>query len=334
MDPRHSPTALRHLLLQWFSRHGLSLPSAQAPLAIAYSGGLDSTVLLRLAHALWPDAVVAIHVNHGLQAAASAFESHCSATCHQLQVPLWVMRADITLQTGDSPEEQARSARYALLRQAAQTSQASTVWVAQHADDQAETVLLALSRGAGVTGLAGMGEVTRQEDFIMGRPLLTVQQESLRALAQENDWGFVDDVTNHDRRYTRNRIRHDVMPTLSHAFPQLVSTLSRSARHCAQADALLVDLARLDLLATGVPPSLHGLQALSVARQANALRCWLRDTTGRAPSTAQLDELIKQVGAATTRGHHIDIKMGNGRVVRQAHQLVYTQSKSVRDTCE
>ena len=327
MEPRNSLGEFRHLLLRWFNQTGLPLPNAHKPLAIAYSGGFDSTVLLHLAHSLWPEAVVAIHVNHGLQAAASEFETQCVATCQQLSVPLSVMQAHIELQPGDSPEERARDARYLLLRQSAHAQCAGVLWMAQHADDQAETVLLALTRGAGVAGLAGMGEATRHGELTLGRPLLTVPQSELRDLGLGQGWAYIDDPTNHDTRYTRNRIRHDVMPVLSRAFPQLVNTIARTSRHCAQADALLVDLARVDLRATGAPPSLRALQSLSVARQVNALRCWLRDEAGRAPSTAQLNELIKQVAAATTRGQRIDIKMGNGRVVRHGAQLVYVPPK-------
>lgn len=314
---------LRQALQQWLSQHGVPQPDTHAPLAVAYSGGLDSTVLLRVAHSLWPGAVVAIHINHGLQTAAPGFESHCAAACEQLGVALSVMRANIRLQPGDSLEEQARDARYALLGQAAGALGARVVWLAQHADDQAETIMLALSRGAGVSGLAGMGDLTVSGGLTFGRPLLALPQARLRALAQAQGWGFVDDPTNHDTRHTRNRIRRDVMPALSQAFPQMVATLSRSARHCAQADDLLVELARLDLQAVGVPPALKPLQWLATARQGNALRCWLRDTTGRAPSTVQLNELIKQIAAATTRGHHIDIKVGNGRVVRHGNHLGY-----------
>lgn len=324
----HSPSALYPWLTRWFSQHGVPLPSVHTPLAIAYSGGLDSTALLHTAHALWPDAVVAIHVNHGLQAAAAAFEAHCTATCQHLGLRLTVMQADIQVQPGDSPEEQARRARYHLLQQAAKTANAGVVWLAQHADDQAETVLLALSRGAGLAGLAGMGELSVRGGLHFGRPLLAVPHALLRRVALAQGWPFVDDPSNHNTQYTRNRIRHDVLPPLVKAFPQWVTTLARSAQHCAQADDLLRDLARLDLLATGVPPSVAALQSLSVARQANALRCWLRDATGRAPSAAQLHELLKQIAAAVTRGHHIHIKIGLGRVVRTGPQLVYVPPPS------
>ena len=314
---------LRRALQQWLRQHGVPPPSTQTPLAIAYSGGLDSTVLLRVAHSLWQGAVVAIHINHGLQTAAAGFESHCVATCHQLGVPLSVMRAHIRLRPGDSLEEQARDARHALLRAAATDLGARVVWLAQHADDQAETVVLALSRGAGVSGLAGMGDFTIGDDLTFGRPLLALPQVHLRSLAQAQGWDHVDDPTNRDTQHTRNRIRHDVMPALSQAFPQIVATLSRSARHCAQADGLLVELARLDLQVVGVPPVLKALQSLTVPRLGNVLRCWLRDTTGRAPSAAQLGELVKQIVAATTRGHRIDIKVGDGRVVREGLHLAY-----------
>jgi len=317
-------------LRRWFAQHGVQEPSAGSRLAIAYSGGLDSTVLLQVAQALWPGAVVAIHVNHGLQAAAPAFEQHCAEVCRTLGLPLVVMPACIDVRPGDSLEEQARIARYALLEAGASGQSCDVVWLAQHANDQAETVMLALSRGAGVAGLAGMAASFNVGKVRFGRPLLATPQSVLRSAAATHQWTFVDDPTNADVRFARNRFRQDVMPALIAAAPGAVAALSRSARHCGQASGLLVDLAGIDMAQIGQPPALAGLRKLTPARQANVLRVWLHGLTGRAPSTAQLDELVKQVAAARTRGQRIDIKVGSGRVVREKSCLQYVPSETAR----
>ena len=132
------------------------------PLAIAYSGGADSSALLRACAQRWPGQVRALHVHHGLQAAADDFLQHCQQVCRQLQVPLAVAQVDARAQPGQSPEDAARQHRYAALTQLARTGTAqpaASIALAQHADDQVETLLLALSRGAGVAGLAAMGLV-------------------------------------------------------------------------------------------------------------------------------------------------------------------------------
>src|SRR3569623_933427 len=132
------------------------------PLAVAYSGGADSTALLVVCARQWPRDVMAVHINHGLQAAAAEFESHCEGACAALGVPLHVERVDARHASGESPEDIARRARYDALHRVALREKAATVVLAQHADDQVETVLLALSRGAGLAGLAGMrGHWTR-----------------------------------------------------------------------------------------------------------------------------------------------------------------------------
>jgi tRNA(Ile)-lysidine synthase len=136
---------------------------------------------------------------------------------------------------------------------------------------------------------------------------------------------FIDDPTNADTRFTRNRLRHDLMPVMTRAFPSMVEALGRTARHCAEANQLLQALAQQDLLTAGQPPKLAHVQSLPAARQANLLRQWLVEEAGRAPSTAQLDELRKQIAAATTRGHRIHLRVGSGWVQRQGNVLVFMQ---------
>jgi tRNA(Ile)-lysidine synthase len=292
--------------------------------AVAFSGGADSTALLLAARARWPERVVALHVHHGLQAAADDFVAHVRAACERLGVPLRLRHVQAAHAPGQSPEDAARTARYAALAQMAQEAQAACVLLGQHADDQAETLLLALSRGAGLPGLAGMAERFERHGVVFGRPFLELPASTLREALLALGESFVDDPSNADTRYTRNRIRAVLMPAWQAGFPGFRPLLARSARHAAQAQGLLDDLARIDLAHTGVPPTLAGLQALRRERQANVLRHWLGHHAGAIPSAAQLDALLDQVAACTTRGHRIHLKVAGGFVSRAGPVLLYT----------
>lgn len=283
-------------------------------MAVAFSGGADSTALLHAAVQRWPGQVLAIHVDHGLQMLATEFVRQCRSTCEMLGVPLEIVSVDARHRSGDSPEDAARRARYAALAQAASARGARVVLLAQHADDQAETVVLALSRGAGLPGLAAMPARFERHGVTFLRPLLDVPGAALREWLLQARLDFVDDPMNADPAYTRSRIRHEVLPPLERAFPRFRETFARSARHAAQAQALLDELAESDLACVGSPPLVAGLQGLSRARQANALRSWLRSAHGVAGSEAQLNELLDQVAACTTRGHAIRLKVADGRV--------------------
>lgn len=298
------------------------------PLAVGFSGGADSTALLAACAARWPGQVEAFHVHHGLQAAADQFERHCAAVCAQLDVPLRVQRVDARHAPGESPEDAARRARYASF--AALAGQAGsairTVALGQHADDQAETVLLALSRGAGLAGLSAMPPVMVRDGLRYHRPLLAVPALEIRAWLAAQGLRWIEDPSNADPRYVRNRIRAQLLPALDAVFPQFRATFARSARHAAQAQALLVELAQQDLAAVGHPPAIRALQALSRARQANVLRHWLLQAHGCTPSAAQLDELLDQIAACTTRGHRLHLKLGTGFVLRQGPVLDWYNS--------
>lgn len=296
------------------------------PLAVALSGGADSVALLVACAEKWPGQVHAIHVHHGLQAAADEFERHCVALCAQFNVPLTVQRVDARHASGESPEDAARRARYVAFRAAAQEVPArvaiKSIAIAQHADDQVETMLLALSRGAGLPGLAAMPACWERDGIIYHRPLLTVPGALLRDWLVTRDITWVEDPTNTDEQFTRNRIRARLLPALAQTFPQFRDTFARSARHAAQAQGLLVEVAEQDLAAVGTPPAIKSLQTLSQPRQVNVLRHWL--TLQQAtPSTAQLDQLLSQLAACTTRGHQIHLKVANGHVTRVGAVLHY-----------
>jgi len=309
------------------------LSHSKAPIAVAFSAGADSTALLLAAHALWPTRVLALHVHHGLQDAADAFEATARATCTQLGIQLMVQRVDAAAAPGQSPEDAARQARYRALATMASGADgageadepgAACVLLGHHADDQAETLLLALSRGAGLPGLASMGEDFERHGMRFGRPLLAVLASELRGWLQATQQAFVEDPSNLDTRYTRNRIRSQLMPAWAHCFPGFLPLLARSARHAAQAQTLLDELADIDLALTGEPPAIASLQSLSGARQANALRCWLRRSAQVAPSDAQLSELLAQIADCRTLGHRIRIRLADGLLTRQGERLLYT----------
>ncbi len=342
----------------------------RGPVAVAFSAGSDSTALLHAAVQLWPGRVVAWHVNHGLQEAASTFEAQAFALCAALGVPLAVAQVDARHASGQSPEGVARQWRYAAFaaiarskapgvflneempKIAVKTAQTaikviasddaaratpSAVLLAQHADDQLETVLLALTRGAGLPGLAGMGAAFERGGLHYLRPWLAAPQSQLRqALAERGVRGvlpaqwqaeqcqtlWLEDPSNASSAYTRNRIRHEVLPAVLAAFPQARETFARSAQHAASAQALLSELAQADLEHCGQPPQIAALQALSGLRQTNALRHWLAGQ-GTQASAAQLAQLQSQLAACTTRGHGIELKVGSGQVLRHGAALVW-----------
>ena len=295
------------------------------PLAVAYSGGADSTALLLACAQKWPGRISAIHIHHGLQAAADDFEAHCRAFCAGLNVPLVVSRVDARHAPGQSPEDAARRARYKAFEAIALMGSAQAaiknIAIAQHADDQVETILLALSRGSGLPGLSGMPAQWSRRGITYYRPLLGVAACEIRAWLGVQGVAFIEDPTNADERFTRNGIRARLLPVLEAVFPQFRETFARSAVHAAQAQALLVELAAQDLTQVGVPLVIGRLQSLSCARRANVLRHWLATVHGAVASTAQLTELLDQLAACQTRGHRIHIKVGSGFCERQGAEL-------------
>ena len=315
--------------------------------AVAYSGGADSTALLLMLAEQYPGQVQAIHIHHGLQAAADDFAAHCAAFCAALGVPLHVVHVNAQASTGQSPEDAARKARYAaLLSSVLELNQAldqlniaqaaiKTIAIAQHADDQVETLLLALSRGAGLPGLASMPASWQREGIEFVRPLLAMTSQDIRdwlarqGLAARHSGspnigqGWVEDPTNEDTQFTRNRIRHGLIYALEKTFPQFRQTFARTAAHAAVAQSLLVQVATEDMAKTGSPPRLVALQGMTPPRQGNLLRHWLKSTYQVSPSTAQLAELQSQIANCTDRGKKIHLKVAAGFVVRSGDALAY-----------
>ncbi|MGY2440349.1 tRNA lysidine(34) synthetase TilS [Pseudomonas sp. SDO52101_S400] len=256
---------------------------------IAFSGGLDSTVLLHLLATLAKTeslpALSAIHVHHGLQAVADAWPAHCQAVCDELSVPLQVMRVQV--QPGASQERAARDARYAAFSAATQVN--DVLLTGQHRDDQAETLLFRMLRGAGVRGLSGMPVQRALGQGYLVRPLLDVTRAELETYAQDHGLRWVEDPSNQDRQFSRNYLRHQVMPLLAGRWPQAHASMARSAAHLREAQGLLDELAQIDLAQATLSvdfewlglPSLASvaIDRLSEARQRNALSHWLEPLT-------------------------------------------------------
>jgi tRNA(Ile)-lysidine synthase len=261
---------------------------------IAFSGGLDSTVLLhllvRLGHSQALPALSAIHVHHGLQTVADGWPAHCQAICDGWGVPLQVVQVQV--QPGASLERAAREARYAAFSAAMHGNDA--LLTGQHRDDQAETLLFRLLRGAGVRGLSGMPAERRLGPGSLVRPLLDVSRAELQAYACEHQLHWVEDPSNQDRQFSRNYLRHQVLPAITRRWPQALASMARSAAHLREAEGLLEDLAHIDLAPCitpcafdwlGVPSlALAPLAGLSAARQRNAVSHWLAGLT-RLPDT-------------------------------------------------
>ena len=229
--------------------------------------------------------------------------------------------------SGESPEDAARGARYKALIELAKShgvaESGGRVLLAQHADDQVETLLLALSRGAGLGGLSAMPAKFERGGVRFERPMLNQKAADIRAKLKADGIAFIEDPTNTDKAFTRNKIRLDVLPAMEAAFPEYAATFARSISHIAQANDLLASLAGIDLQAIGIPPNIKKLQLLEQDRQANSIRFWLKAEHGITPSTVQLDELLKQIAACQTRGHQIRIKVATGYVSRAEDVLSY-----------
>ncbi|MFY7698058.1 MAG: tRNA lysidine(34) synthetase TilS [Legionella sp.] len=265
-------------------------------LYVGFSGGVDSTVLLHqlIAYDQLRNKITAIHINHGLNQSALDWQKHCQQFCHDHQVNLIIK--PVEFERTANIEENARNARM----QAFSTllTADDSLLLAHHQDDQAETLLLQLFRGAGIDGLAAMSEQQLFAKFTVCRPLLCLSKQQLLNYAALNDLKWVEDDSNRDIHYARNYIRQSVMPILKAKWPSVVTSLARSAIHCQQAQKNLSDLAKIDcniLPNAGPLLPLIGLSSLSRARLTNVIRSWLANNKIRLPSTVILTRVIDEL---------------------------------------
>jgi tRNA(Ile)-lysidine synthase len=311
------------------------LPKDTKRIAVAVSGGGDSAMLaLAAAHAargLGLDLVL-FHVHHGLQAQADEWARHVQALGVLLTVPVLHARVRVPDDTGKGVEAAARQARYEALASLARQAGVAQVLLAHHQDDQAETVLLRLLRGAGLQGMAAMAAETERDGVRYLRPWLSVPRAAIRAaaagFAQAHGWQPVEDPTNTDARYTRAAVRTQLKPALDARWPAWQAIVARHARHMAEAAEVLAEVARADLAALDFSPadasfSLAAWRGLSPARQLYVLRHWLDGQDLPMPSDARLAELARQLRQLHALGHDRQLRWEHaGRVVGCAHGRV------------
>ena len=264
---------------------------------VAFSGGVDSHVLLHLL-ATQRDALSgtlsAVHVDHQIQTGSGDWEVHCRAVCEDLEIPCHCLRVDGRPRRGESPEAAARSARYRALADWLPT--AAVLLTAQHRDDQAETLLLQLLRGAGPKGLAAMPENSALGAGRLLRPLLDCSRAQIIDYARQQGLRWVEDPSNSDTRYARNLLRQRVLPELHQHWPGLSKTLARAAAHQADQAELADALAEQDHVTcteavTGNCLSVSALHSLSAARQRNLLRYWIHTQRLPAPTQVVLERI-------------------------------------------
>ena len=271
-------------------------------ITLAYSGGMDSTVLLHALIRLQPDydfQLQALHVHHGLSPHADAWTQHCLAQAKRWAVPCKVVPVQLE-QRQKGVEAEARRLRYAVL------SEQASEWVltAHHRRDQAETVLLNLLRGSGVAGLGGMAQVRwLNHDIQLGRPLLSVSWRAVQAYARQHRLSWVEDETNTQLRFRRNWVRHRLLPFLLAQFPAAEAKLAQVASHMQEAQTLLQALAQQDLTSIENRGRLEvkGLLALSVSRRHNLLRYWFYQRHGLRLTRQHLQALDALLQASPDR---------------------------------
>jgi len=274
---------------------------------VAYSGGCDSHVLLHALKSIITTnsnihfKIAAVHVHHGLQDSADQWAEHCLQVCLQLDIECKLLKVDAKAKSGQSPEAAAREARYKTISNLMASNDA--LLVAHHQDDQAETLLLQLVRGAGPRGLSAMPEMRLMGKNPILRPLLNLSQDTILAYAQQHKLNWINDPSNKNTRFDRNRIRHEVLPLMKQRWPSLSKTLARVSRHQAEAAQCLHELAEMDFKIvvdvdsdTNSGLSINKLSQLSIARQKNLLRYWIELLKGfDAINSAHLNRILNEV---------------------------------------
>ncbi|WP_454692553.1 tRNA lysidine(34) synthetase TilS [Achromobacter aloeverae] len=282
---------------------------------LAVSGGADSAMLAVHAAAVARPLGLSLfiyHVHHGLFAEADAWADRVRALGAALGLPVRVLPVQVAADSGAGIEGAAREARYRALAEAARADGVAHILLAHHQDDQAETVLLRLLRGAGPEGLAAMAAASERDGITYLRPWLGVPRARIReaaaAYAAASGWTAVQDPSNADARYTRAAVRTLLAPVLDRRWPGWQAIVARHARQAAESAEILAEVAAADLAGLDPSPgardfSLAAWRALSPARQAHVVRHWLRLHGARMPSDARLAELLRQLRQLHALGH-------------------------------
>lgn len=267
---------------------------------VAYSGGLDSHVLLYTLAQLRPKfpavGLTAIHVDHGLNPRSERWSQHCDEVCSALGITCEVIKVNVRFAKGESLEAVAREARYNVLR--ARVGPDECLLTGQHQGDQAETVLLQLLRGSGAPGLAAMARVAAFGRGRLLRPLLAFSRSELQAYAEQEELTWIEDPSNFDLGFDRNYLRHEVLPALRQRWPGITRTLARVAAHQADAAWLLDKQAQAEL--AGIEGSKHwlsvkGLGVLALPSRRNVLRHWFKQQGFPVPDSLHLQRILDEI---------------------------------------
>lgn len=299
--------------------------SAGKKIWLAYSGGIDSHVLLHLlatSNTTELAGLQVVHVDHGLQPESKIWTQHCAAVCAALKVTFRCVSVRVTDIANLGLEAAARKARYDAID--ALVSPEEVVLTAQHQHDQAETLLLQLLRGAGPKGLSAMASESQLNSVTLIRPLLAVAQADIIAYAKQHELQWMEDPSNTQTRFNRNYIRHELWPLIDQRWPSAAKTLSRSAQHCAEAAELMAELAQQDLallLSQKGSLSISALLALSSARQRNVLRYYIESKQFVLPSTINLQRILDEVCLAA--GDKTPLVTWSGVEVRRYQDVLY-----------
>ena len=279
-----------------------NLPPKVERVFVAYSGGVDSHVLLHLV-GLCPSLtskITAVYVHHGLQAEADDWAKHCEAISKYLDVPFLCLKVDAKKSVGQSQEEVARNVRYDALKGLLQAE--DVLLVAQHQEDQLETVLLQLFRGAGVQGLSGMPSSIEFGLGVMCRPFLDISKQVINEYAAQYRLHWIEDPSNLSDAFDRNYLRNQILPLLKQRWPRLDKTVSRSARHCAATHKLLNEMAEVEFERiydiADKTLNIKLLAELELAKQHLVLRRWFTVNALRMPSEKLLQRIVVEVLAA------------------------------------
>lgn len=299
---------------------------------VAYSGGLDSHVLL---HALASDRellgdaeLIAIYVNHGLSPNSDLWAEHCKEQCHNLNVSFRQYKVDATPDVGESPEAVAREVRYNAFAEFMKAG--DCLLTAHHQDDQAETLLIQLLRGAGPRGLSAMPLVAEFASGWQARPMLGISRTKLEEYAKTHSLEWINDESNFDTGFDRNFLRHEVMPLLKSRFPSAAATLSRSSQLCAEASDLLAESARQDYQAVDLGEnrlSANELYDLGELRGRNVLHQWFRDHGFATPTAAQMQRVWEDV--VCTADESCPLVSWHGVEVRRYRDVIHVSRELV-----
>ena len=272
---------------------------------LAYSGGVDSQVLLHLLHLTKLD-VMAVYIDHGLQAISTEWAKHCAYQCQQFDIPFQIISVDAQPKKGEGPEAAARTARYSALKHLMQKDMC--LLTAQHQDDQSETVLLQLFRGAGAAGLSAMPDLSEFSAGWHYRPLLGNTQQHILEYAAQNNLTCIEDTTNQQQDYYRNDLRHTVIPSIKERWPSLDKTLSVFAQQQAENTELLTLLGNMDLQTALIEDDcldIAALKSFDDARLRNLLRCWAKCSEYSSPSRAVLMQIVRQLQSESHDTHSL-----------------------------